>query len=59
MFFMNVSEHNITRYVSTAEPEPIVDLAEVNRQLKDIDQQIERSRREHNELLRELGLEGV
>ena len=50
---------NITRYVSTAEPEPIVDLAEVNRQLKDIDQQIEQSRREHNEFLRELGLEGV
>ena len=45
--------------MNTAEPEPIVDLAEVNRQLKDIDQQIEQSRREHNEFLRELGLEGV
>ncbi len=50
---------NITRYVSTAEPEPIVDLKEVNQKLKAVNQQIEESRKEHNAFLRELGLEEV
>ena len=50
---------NITRYVSTAELEPIIDLKEVNRQLADINKQIKESSERHNQFLRELGLEEV
>lgn len=50
---------NITRYVSTAEPEPIIDLKEVSRQLSDINKQIKESTERHNQFLRELGLEEV
>ena len=50
---------NITRYVSTAEPEPIIDLKEVNRQLADINKQIKDSTERHNQFLRELGLEEI
>src|SRR5690554_2516571 len=47
---------NISRYVSTAEEEELVDLDEVNRQLIDINKVIEEKTNEHNEFLKELGL---
>lgn len=48
---------NITRYVSTAEPEPIIDLKEVNKQLAEVNKEIKESTDKHNEFLRELGLD--
>ncbi len=50
---------NISRYVSTAQPEPIIDLTEVNRSLVSINKQIEKKTREHNEYLKELGLKPI
>ena len=47
---------NITRYVSTAEEESPVDLAEVNKKLVDTEQKIQEAKAKHNEFLRELGL---
>ncbi|MDQ0640115.1 type I restriction enzyme M protein [Pedobacter sp. W3I1] len=47
---------NISRYVNTSIDEEIVDLAEVNRQLVDIDKKITEARNRHNSFLRELGL---
>ncbi len=47
---------NISRYVSTAKEEEIIDLAEVNKNLNDIQQVINKARLRHNEFLRELGL---
>ncbi len=47
---------NISRYVSTALPEPIIDLAEVHSELKKIEGDIKISKEEHNQYLAELGL---
>lgn len=47
---------NISRYVSTAKEEEVIDLAEVNKQLLDIEKDIEDARNEHNKFLEELGL---
>jgi type I restriction enzyme M protein len=47
---------NISRYVSTAKPEPIIDLKEVNDNLKRIEQDIKKFTNEHNSYLEELGL---
>jgi len=47
---------NISRYVSTSVDEEIIDLAEVNKQLVDIDKEIADARNRHNEFLKELGL---
>ena len=47
---------NISRYVSTAEPEPEINLAEVHNQLELIENQIESARNKHNSYLKELGL---
>jgi type I restriction enzyme M protein len=47
---------NISRYVSTAKPEKIIDLQEVNSELLNIEKQIEKSTKEHNKFLEELGL---
>ena len=47
---------NISRYVSTAKPEPPVDLAQVHTELTDLAGQISEATRKHNEFLRELGL---
>lgn len=52
----NLYNLNITRYISTAEPEPIIDLVEVNEKLIAINEQIEKKTKEHNEFLKELGL---
>ena len=47
---------NITRYVSTAEPEVQVDLSATHADLVDIEKQIQKSTAIHNEFLEELGL---
>ncbi len=47
---------NISRYVSTSVDEEIIDLHEVNKKLKDLDQKIEEARNTHNQFLKELGL---
>ncbi|MCY4006756.1 MAG: N-6 DNA methylase [Rhodobacteraceae bacterium] len=47
---------NITRYVSTAEPETMVDLSATHSELVAIDKQIQESTATHNGFLRELGL---
>lgn len=47
---------NISRYVSTAEPEPEIDLAEVHRELTAIEKEIQKAAARHNEFLQELGL---
>ena len=48
---------NISRYVSTAKPEPIIKLDKVNEELKNIQKDIEKFRDEHNVYLKELGLD--
>lgn len=50
---------NISRYVSTAKPEPIIDLEEVHTKLIDVEDRIKASREEHNSYLRELGLKEI
>jgi type I restriction enzyme M protein len=47
---------NISRYVSTAKPEPIIDLKEVNEKIENVDKRIKTSKEEHNTYLKELGL---
>ncbi len=47
---------NITRYVSTAEPETPVDLSATHEDLAEIEQQIRDSTAKHNTFLKELGL---
>jgi len=50
---------NITRYVSTAEPEEPIDLDEVNKSLTLINDRIEEKTKEHNAYLKELGLKTI
>ena len=47
---------NISRYVSTAEPEREIDLACVHKDLVDVEQEIRAATRKHNKYLAELGL---
>lgn len=47
---------NISRYVSTAVPEPEIDLEDVNIQLVDLEKQTRAATEEHNKFLAELGL---
>ncbi|MEW6092112.1 MAG: type I restriction-modification system subunit M, partial [Pseudomonadota bacterium] len=47
---------NISRYVSTAEAEPELDLGLVHRQLADLQEQAQSAARRHNSFLEELGL---
>ncbi|MEC5126652.1 type I restriction-modification system subunit M [Verrucomicrobiales bacterium BCK34] len=47
---------NITRYVSTAEPEPIIDLAKTHGEIVSADKDIRTMTAKHNEFLKELGL---
>jgi type I restriction enzyme M protein len=47
---------NITRYVSTAEPEPVIDLEETHKKIIKADQKIREMTKEHNTYLKELGL---
>ncbi|MCB0413369.1 MAG: type I restriction-modification system subunit M [Bdellovibrionales bacterium] len=50
---------NISRYISTAKAEEEIDLNEVHSQLMDIDKRIEKSRKVHNQFLKELGLKSI
>ena len=50
---------NISRYVSTAKPEPKIDLEKVNQKLMDIEQKAAESRAAHNQYLKELGLDPI
>jgi len=47
---------NISRYVSTAGEEEIVDLADVKRNLDETEEVIKKAKAEHNRFLKELGL---
>ncbi|MCX7638581.1 MAG: type I restriction-modification system subunit M [Cyclobacteriaceae bacterium] len=47
---------NISRYVSTAVEEEIIDLYEVNKKLVEIEKEINKARETHNQFLKELGL---
>ncbi|MEI6866583.1 type I restriction-modification system subunit M [Flavicella sp.] len=50
---------NISRYVSTAIAEVKIDLKEVNEKLADIEKKANKSLKEHNKFLTELGLETI
>jgi type I restriction enzyme M protein len=50
---------NISRYVSTAVEEEVIDLKVVHLELMEIEKKIADARERHNGFLRELGLEGV
>lgn len=50
---------NISRYVSTAQEEEIVDLEEVRRELEKIDEDIQKAKVRHNQFLNELGLKSL
>jgi type I restriction enzyme M protein len=47
---------NISRYVSTAQDEPEVDLAETHQKLVEFDGEIRAATAKHNACLKELGL---
>jgi type I restriction enzyme M protein len=47
---------NISRYVSTAEPEPVIDISQVNKELVEVEEQIIKAKKTHNKFLEELGL---
>lgn len=50
---------NISRYVSTAEPEVQINLKEVNAELEKIERRIISNTNKHNEFLKELGLKTI
>ena len=47
---------NISRYVNTAAEEEIIDLADVNKSLDNIEEDIKKAKTRHNQFLTELGL---
>lgn len=47
---------NISRYVSTAAEEEIVNLADVKKNLDEIEDAISQAKTKHNQFLKELGL---
>ena len=47
---------NISRYVSTAKPEPEIDLAATHDELVEIEKSIQQAKEKHNQFLKELGL---
>lgn len=47
---------NISRYVSTAVPEPEIDLTAVHKELEDIEKRIAEAAEKHNQYLKQLGL---
>lgn len=47
---------NISRYVSTTPEEEIIDLADVKKNLDEIEEEIQAAKEKHNKFLRELGL---
>ena len=49
-------QDHISRYVSTTEPEPEIDLSATHKQLVEIEKEIRASTAKHHEFLKELGL---
>ena len=47
---------NISRYITTAVPEPEIDLAAVNAELVTLEKKIIETTEKHNQYLKELGL---
>jgi type I restriction enzyme M protein len=47
---------NISRYISTAEPEPEIDLGATHKELVEIEESIQQAMKKHNKFLKELGL---
>lgn len=47
---------NISRYVSTAKPEPIIDLQTVHSELTELESKAKKASEKHNQFLKELGL---
>jgi len=47
---------NISRYVSTAKPEPEIDLKETHQELIDIEKDLKKATLQHNKFLKELGM---
>ncbi len=47
---------NISRYVSTAEPEKLIDIKQVNKDLVEIEEKITKAKDTHDKFLKELGL---
>lgn len=47
---------NISRYISTAKPEAVIDLKAVHDELMDLEQKTVRATETHNQFLKELGL---
>lgn len=47
---------NISRYVSTAPEEEVIDVEEVIQELEKIENEIKQAKSKHNEFLKELGL---
>ena len=47
---------NISRYVSTAKPEPAVDLTQVHKELTELTRMISETTQKHNKFLKELGI---
>ena len=47
---------NISRYVSTAPEEELVDIEKVRQELVEIEEDISKAKSRHNEFLKELGL---
>jgi len=50
---------NISRYVSTAVPEPVIDIEAVHGNMVDLEKKIVDAKNKHNEFLKELGLPGL
>ena len=50
---------NISRYVSTAPGEEIIDLEEVRQELEKIEEDIQKAKVSHNQFLQELGLKPI
>ena len=50
---------NISRYVSTAKPEPTIDLEEVHTKLTSLEQKLNKATEKHNQFLKELGLKTI
>jgi len=50
---------NISRYISTSSDEEVIDLADINAKLAEIEKKIKSSTEEHNKYLKELGLKEI
>lgn len=56
MLMKNDYNLNISRYVSTAQPEELIDIQAVHGELVTLEQKIKTAQDKHNDFLKELGL---